>query len=115
MQNLVTGQSTSGVVHLLNQIPIDWFLKCQNQVKLAMYGSEFMAAQQAIKQIIDLHYMLCMLGVLIDGPSWLFGDDKLVVNSSMIPHSTLNKDWNALSYHKVHEVIAANIVCFEFI
>ena len=56
-----------------------------------------------------------MLRVLIDGPSWLFGDNKSVVTSSTIPHSGLNKHWNALSYHKVHEAIASNIVQFEHI
>ena len=33
----------------------------------------------------------------------------------MIPHSGLNKCWNALSYHKVREAIASNIVQFEHI
>ena len=74
-----------------------------------------MAAQQAVEQIIDLHYTLCMLGVPIDGPSWLFRDNKSVVTSSMIPHLSLDKNWNALSYHKVHKSIAANIVHFEYI
>ena len=62
-----------------------------------MYGSEFMAARQAVEQIIDLHYTLRMLGVPIEGPSWLFGDNEVVVTSSTIPHSSLNKRWNAIS------------------
>ena len=74
-----------------------------------------MAARQAVEQIIDLCYTLRMLGVPIDGPSWLFGDNKSVVTSAMIPHSSLNKCWNALSYHKVRESIAAQIVWFEHI
>ena len=60
-----------------------------------------MAARQAVEQIIDLRYTLRMLGVPIEGPSWFFGDNKAVVTSSMIPHSSLNKRWNAISYHKV--------------
>ena len=74
-----------------------------------------MAAQQVVKQIIDLSYTLHMLGVPIDGLSWLLGDNKVVITSSTIVHSTLSKYWNALSYHKVHEAITANIVHFEFI
>ena len=96
-------------------MPIEWFSKCKNQVESATYGSEFMAAHQAVEQIIDLHYTLWMLGVPIDGPSWLFGDNKSVVTLSMIPHSSLNKHWNALSYHKVCESVAANIIQFEHI
>ena len=33
----------------------------------------------------------------------------------MIPHSGLNKGWNALSYHKVREAIASNIMRFKHI
>ena len=56
-----------------------------------------------------------MLGVPINGNSWLFSDNKSVVMSSTILHSTLNKHWNALSYHRVRESIAAGIVRFEHI
>ena len=35
-----------------------------------------------------------------------------VVNSSTIPHSTLSKRWNALSYHKVREAVAGGWIRF---
>ena len=56
-----------------------------------------------------------MFGVPLDGPSWMFGDNQSVVTSSTIPHSKLSKRWNALSYHRVREAIAANYVRFHFI
>ena len=74
-----------------------------------------MAARQAVEQIIDLRYTLRILGVPIKGPSWLFGDNKAVVTSSTIPHSSLNKCWNAISYHKVREAVAGGFICFEHI
>ena len=74
-----------------------------------------MAARQAVEQFIDLWYTLRMFGPPIDGASWLFGDNKSVVTSSTIPHSTLNKRWNALSYHKVREAVAGDIIGFEHI
>ena len=69
-----------------------------------------MAARQAIEQIMDICYTLQMFGVPIDGASWLFGDNKSVVMSSTMPHSTLGKWWNALSYHRCREAVAAGIV-----
>ena len=54
LHNLVTGRSATGVLHFFNQTPIDSFSKWQNQVESATYGSEFMAAWQAVEQIIDL-------------------------------------------------------------
>ena len=101
LHDLVTGRSAPGMLHFFNQTPIDSFSKRQNQVESATYSSEFMAAWQAVEQIIDLRYTLCMLGVPIEGPFWLFGDNKAIVTSSTIPHSSLNKRWNAISYHKV--------------
>ena len=56
-----------------------------------------MVARQAIEQINDLRYTLRMMGIPIDGPAWLFGDNQSVVTSSTIPQSTLNKRHNALS------------------
>ena len=57
MHDLVTGRSTSRILHVLKQTPTDWFSKLQNQVKSATYGSEFMAACQSIEQIIYLLYI----------------------------------------------------------
>ena len=100
MHDVITGHSASGILHFLNQTPLEWFSKRQVQVKTATYGSEFMAAQQAMEQIIDLHYTLRMFVIPLDGASWLFGNNKSIVTSSTIPHSSLGKHWNALSYHR---------------
>ena len=69
-----------------------------------------MAARQAVEQIIDLCYTLHMFGVPIDGASWLLGDNKLVVTSSAIPHSSLNECWNALSYHKLFDLSTSPLI-----
>jgi hypothetical protein len=115
MHCLVTGRSVTGIIHLVNQTPIQWFCKKQNVVETATYGSEFMAARQATEQIMDLRYTLRMMGIPVDGPSWMFGDNKSVITSSTIPHSTLNKRHNALSYHRVREAISSEIIYFMHI
>jgi hypothetical protein len=102
----------SGILHFINQTPIQWFAKKQNTVETATYGSEFMVARQATEQIMDLRYTLRMMGIPIDGKSWLFGDNQSVITSSTIPKSTLNKRHNALSYHRVRECIALGIIYF---
>ena len=115
MHDLVTGRSCTGILHFINQTPIAWFSKRQSQVETATYGSEFMAARITVEQIMDLRYTLRMFGCPLDGPSWMFGDNKSVVTQSTIPHSTLNKRWNALSYHRVRAAVAAGVVRFEFL
>jgi hypothetical protein len=69
-----------------------------------------MVAHHVCEQINDLHYTLCMMGIPIDGPAWAFGDNASVITSSTIPQSTLNKQHNALAYHRVCESIAAKIL-----
>ena len=115
MHDVVTGRSCTGVLHLLNQTPSSWFSSRQGQVETACYGSEFMAARQAVEQIINIHYTLRMFGVPLDGPAWLLGNNLAVINSTTIPHTSLSKRWNALSYHRCCEAVAADIVRFEFL
>jgi hypothetical protein len=110
--DVVTGRSMTGILHMVNQTPIDWFSKRQLTVATATYGSEFIAACIATDQIIDLCYTLRMMGILIAGPSIMFGDNESVIKSSCIPHSTMTKRHNALAYHRVREAIASKILCF---
>ena len=115
MHDFTTGRSATGVLHMLNQTPMDWFAKRQGQVETATYGSEFVAARTAVEQIMDLRFTLRAYGVPLDGPAWLFGDNKSVITQSTIPHSKLSKRWNALSYHRVREAVSAGIVRFHYL
>ena len=110
--DLITGRSVTGILHLVNQTPVDWYTKRQATVETATYGSEFVAARIATDQIIDLRLTLRYLGVPVDTHTYMFGDNQSVITSSTIPHSILAKQHNALSYHRVREAIAAKIVKF---
>jgi len=107
------GGSDAGIIHFLNGTPIDWFAKRQTQVETATFGSEFVSARTATEQLIDLRYTLRMLGVPIEREAYLFGDNESVVKNATIPHSQLAKRWNALSYHRVREAIAAGWLVFK--
>jgi hypothetical protein len=112
MQDLTTGRSVTGVLHLVNSTPADWFCKLQNSVETATCGSEFVAARLATEQIMDMRHTLRSLGAPIDGKACMFGDNASVITSSTIPHSSLNKHHNALSYHRVREAIASDALWF---
>jgi Reverse transcriptase (RNA-dependent DNA polymerase) len=113
MHDLTTGRAVTGVLHFINNTPIDWYSKRQATVETATYGAEFVAARIATDQIIDLRLTLRYLGVPISGKSHLFGDSASVIASSAIPHSSQKKRHNALSYHRVREAIAAKILYFH--
>jgi hypothetical protein len=109
--DFLAGRSVTGVLHLVNQTPVDWYCKRQATVETELYGSEFNAAHTATEQIMDLRYTLCMLGVPAVH-SYMIVDSKSVVLNSTVPHSQLNKRHNALAYHRVQEAIAADILRF---
>ena len=112
MHCLLTGRSVSGILHFVNQTPIDWFSKKQATVETATYGSEFVAARIATEQIIDLRLTLRYLGIPVRNKSYLFGDNESVVKSSTIPHSPLRKRHNLLAFHRVREAIASSMLVF---
>jgi hypothetical protein len=62
MHDLVTGRSTTGVLHLINKTPEDWFSKKQSTVEVATYSSEMVAMRTCVEQIIDLRNTLRYLG-----------------------------------------------------
>ena len=56
-----------------------------------------------------------MLGVPVDSPTHLLGDNMSVVLNTTVPSSQLKKKHNAIAYHRVREAIAANIVQFRHV
>jgi hypothetical protein len=115
MHDLVTGRSVTGILHLLNKTPIEWFSKKQATVETATYGSEFVATRTCVEQIIDLRNTLRYLGVPIRERSYMFGDNQSVVNSSTQVHAKLHKRHNMLSFHRVREAVASNMLTYHFI
>ena len=112
---MLTGRSVTGILHLINGTPIDAFSKKQSTVETATYGSKFVAARTCVEQIMDLRHTLRYLGVPIQGRSYMFGDNESVVNSSSRPDAKLHKRHVALSYHRVREAVASNMLSFLFI
>jgi len=109
-RDLITGRLVTGILHLVNKMPIDWYSKKQATVKTATYGSEFIVVQVCINQSIDLKTTLWYLGVPFRKKAYMFGDNKSVVDSSTILHSKLHKQHNALSFHHIQEAIATGIL-----
>ena len=113
--DMLTGRSVTGILHFFNKTPIDWFSKKQATVETATFGSEFVAGRTAVEQIIDLRLTLRYLGVPVDGPTYVFGDNKTTVDASSMPHARLHKRHTALSFHRVREAAAAGILKMFYI
>jgi hypothetical protein len=98
MHDIATGRSVTGILHLMNKTRIEWYSKKQATVETATYGSEFVAARICTEQIIDLGNTLRFLGVPIREKSYMFGDDKAVVDSFMKLNAKLHKRHTMLSF-----------------
>ena len=89
--NVITGRSVTGIIHFVNKTPIDWYSKKQSTVETATYGSEYVSAKTCVEQIIDLRNTLRYLGVSVKERSFVFGDNRSVVDSSELVYSKLPK------------------------
>ncbi len=111
----VTRRSVTGIIVFLNNTPIRWISKRQKTVESSTYGSELVAARIATELILELRYTLRMLGVPLDGPALMLGDNMSVVLNTTVPSSVLKKKHLGIGYHRVREAVAAKILRFAHI
>ena len=104
--DLVTRRSRTGFIVFLNNAPIYWSSKKQSSVETSTFGSEFVAMKQATEYVRGLRYKLRMMGILVDEPAFVFGDNQSVLCNTTMPGSTLKKKNNAIAYHHVREGVA---------
>jgi hypothetical protein len=74
-----------------------------------------MASRLATELILEVRYMLRSLGVALDGPALMLGDNMSVVLSTTVPSSVLKKKHNAIAFQCVRETISARIMRFAYI
>lgn len=110
--DVVTRRSVTGILMFANNMPIQWISKRQKTVETSTYGSELVASRIATDLIVEYRYKFQMLGIPIDGPALLLGDNASVIISTSTPSSPLRKKHNAVAYHRVREAIAAKIIKF---
>ena len=108
---LATGASLTACLHFCNQTSSDWYSKKQATEETATYGSEFVAAKTDTEQIMDLRYTLRYLGVPIKSKSYMFGDNRSVLTSATLPHSTLSKRHNILAFNRKISMIFPLVSC----
>jgi hypothetical protein len=101
--DLLTRCSRTGFIVFLNGAPIYWTSKKQPSCETSTFGSEFVAMKQATEYIRGLRYKLRMMGITVDEPAFVFGDNQSVLANTTAPGSTLKKKSNAIAYLFVRE------------
>ena len=79
----IARRSVTGMVIMLERTPVFFSRKQQGAIETSMYGAEFCAMRTAVEElIISARYMLQCLGVKVEFPSALFGDNLGVVQNA---------------------------------
>ena len=85
---------------------INWWSKKQTSAEFSSFGSEFVAMKQCCEYIRGLRYKLRIMGIPVEGPTYIYGDNHSVLANTTIPDSTLKKKSQSIAYHYVHEGVA---------
>ncbi len=68
---------------------------------------QFVAMKQGMEALRGLRYKLRMMGVQINGPSYIYGDNMSVIHNTQWPEFTLlKKKSNSVCYDAVRESVA---------
>ena len=101
-----TRRSRTGFIIMLNNAPIYWFSKKQTSVETSSFGSEFIAMKTCCEYIRGLRYKLRMMGIPVDFPTYVFGDNQSVLSNTLKPHSSLKKKSSSIAFHFTREGVA---------
>ena len=59
-----------------------------------------------VEALRAIRYKLRMMGVPLEGPSYVYGDNMSVIYNTSKPESTLKKKAHAICYHACREAVA---------
>ena len=70
-------------------------------IESSIFGSEVVAMRTCLELVKEILYKLITMGVLINEPEIVFGDNKSVVNGTSTPQSKLSKKHIGICYHYI--------------
>ena len=98
--------SRTGFLIFLNNAPIYWFSKKATSIETSSFGAEFCAMNLCREYLRGLRYKLRMMGIPVDLPAYVFGDNQSVLANTSFPHSKLKKKISSIAFHYVREGVA---------
>ena len=103
----MTRRSRTGYFTFFNTALIDWLGKKQATIESSVFGAEFIAMKTGVEALRVIRYKLCMMGVPLTGPTYIYGDNMSVIYNTSRPELTLKKKSNSICYHAVREAVAS--------
>jgi hypothetical protein len=91
-----TRHSRTGFVVYLIMATIGWFSKLQPTLESSVFGAEFFAMKNGIETCRGLRNKFIMMGVTLNGPTYVYGDNMYGVHNTQQPESVLKKKSNSI-------------------
>jgi len=110
-----TRRSVTGYIIYLGSTPIIWRSRRQKTVETSTFGAEFAALRECVEAVMSVRYIIRSFGIEVKEPTLVLTDNQGVAKSATNIAGTLKKKHVALSYHRVREAIAANIVQVAYV
>ena len=104
----LTRRFRMGFIIMLNNAPIYWYSKKQNICETSLFDSKFIAKKQCYEYVKRLRFKLRMMGIPVNNPTFIFGDNQSVLWNTSVPDSVLNKKTPAVAYNYVREGVSMN-------
>jgi hypothetical protein len=76
-------------------------------VETSIFGAEFIAMRAGNEACRGITYKLRMMGIPVNDPTYIYGDNMSVIYNTQRPELTLKKS-SAICYHCLHERISGN-------
>ena len=99
----ITRISRTGYLVYLNSSLAYWLSKKQISVESSSFGSECCAMKLCCEYIRGLRYKLRMMGIAVNGPDYIYGDNQSVLLNKSIPDSNIKKKSQSIAYHFTRE------------
>ena len=110
---VVGRRSVTGVIGFYGSTPIFWFSRRQSVVAGSTYEAEFIALKLAVDEIRGVRYLLRSMGIRVNQPARLLGDNEGVLQSASRYDAGLKKKHVGIAYHRCREAMACGICTFH--
>ena len=99
-------RSRTGFMIFMTMEMINWHTKKQATVEGDVFGTEFVAMKQGVEALRGIIFKLRMMGVKIDNPTYVYGDNMSVIHNISKPESVLKKKSYSICYPFVRDSVA---------
>ena len=72
-------------------------------IETSPFGDEFIAMKLCCEYIKGLRYTLRMMGIAVDLPPFVFGDNQSVLSNTSLPYSKSKRKSSSITYHFVRK------------